>query len=199
MTTKRRRLSAEDARAAILDTAEAQLRARGPDGIRLQDIADELGISHPAILHHFGNRTGLVRAVVQRSLDRLERDIMTALTATDVDASAAEALMARVFAVMRDEGNARVLAWLSLSGSPATARLDHGEKLRAIAAAVHARRPPGAPFEDTLFTVLLAAMAVFGDSIAGDRLREGAGLGADPTARDRFLAWLTRLLLDRVG
>lgn len=199
MTTKRRRLSAEDARAAILDTAEAQLRARGPDGIRLQDIADELGISHPAILHHFGNRTGLVRAVVQRSLDRLERDIMTAVTATDVDASAAEALMARVFAVMRDEGNARVLAWLSLSGSPATARLDHGEKLRAIAAAVHARRPPGAAFEDTLFTVLLAAMAVFGDSIAGDRLREGAGLGDDPTARDRFLAWLTRLLLDRVG
>ena len=57
------RRTAEETRAAILDAAERRLKASGPASIRLQDVAAEAGISHPAVLHHFGSREGLVQAV----------------------------------------------------------------------------------------------------------------------------------------
>ncbi|MBV1885644.1 MAG: TetR family transcriptional regulator, partial [Parvibaculaceae bacterium] len=50
---KRIRRTAEEARRLILDAAEKRLAEQGPEGIRLQDIAKDIGVSHPAILHHF--------------------------------------------------------------------------------------------------------------------------------------------------
>jgi AcrR family transcriptional regulator len=192
MGTRRRR-SAPEAREVILDAARRQLRARGPAGIRLQELAQELGISHPAILHHFGSKRGLVVAVVEQAVADLEGDIVAMLTADRDRAATAESLMAQVFRVMQDEGHARVLAWLALEGEQP--RQEWGrQKLGVIADAVHQIRGHGSR-EDTAFTVLLAASAVFGDAIAGDRLRDSVGLGGDPEARPRFHRWLTRMLL----
>ena len=55
---KRIRRTAEEARRLILDAAEKRLAQQGPEGLRLQDIARDIGISHPAILHHFESREG---------------------------------------------------------------------------------------------------------------------------------------------
>ena len=55
---KRRRLPADEAKTRILEAAQKRLTEGGPDAIRLQDLAADLGISHPAILHHFGSREG---------------------------------------------------------------------------------------------------------------------------------------------
>ena len=67
MSKKRTRLPAEQAKQLIMAAAERHLAAHGPDGIRLKDLASELGISHPAILHHFGSREGLIRALVKKT------------------------------------------------------------------------------------------------------------------------------------
>jgi len=75
----RRRLSGEEARARILDAAGEQLRITGPSGLRLDPIAEELGVSRQALLHHFGTRDGLIAAVVQRGLDDLQTELATAL------------------------------------------------------------------------------------------------------------------------
>src|SRR6187455_592631 len=72
----RRRRTAEQARDEILDAAEKRLRERGPDAIRLQEIAGDVGISHPAVLHHFGSREGLVAAVTERVMGKLERELL---------------------------------------------------------------------------------------------------------------------------
>ncbi|MDO9127858.1 MAG: helix-turn-helix domain-containing protein, partial [Parvibaculum sp.] len=64
---KRVRRTAEEARRLILDAAEERLAKQGPEGLRLQDIARDVGISHPAILHHFESREGLVRALIARA------------------------------------------------------------------------------------------------------------------------------------
>ncbi len=69
---KRIRRKPEDARALILDAAEKSMAAHGPAGIRLQDVAQQAGVSHPTILHHFGSREGLVRALNQRTLEDLK-------------------------------------------------------------------------------------------------------------------------------
>ena len=61
----RTRRSAPEARRAILEAAEKRLREGGPEAVRLQDLARDLGVSHPAILHHFGSREKLIRAVMR--------------------------------------------------------------------------------------------------------------------------------------
>ena len=81
---KRVRRSADDARREILDAAEAMLRDLGPAGIRLHQIADDVGVSHPAILHHFGSREGLIEAGVNRAVERLESDLIEAIAAPPI-------------------------------------------------------------------------------------------------------------------
>jgi AcrR family transcriptional regulator len=191
------RRSAEDAQSLILDAAELQLRERGPDGLRLKELAREVGVSHPAILHHFGSRTELVKAVLVRITKRLEVQIVAELSA-DVDAARGASLLDRVFSVLADRGHARMMAWLFLSGEPVRNPL-MGTHLRTIAETMHRirvqRNPDAADrFEDTLFTVLVAALVPFGRAIAGEQLRRSAGLEDDPDADRRFVVWLANLL-----
>ncbi|HTM22205.1 MAG TPA: TetR/AcrR family transcriptional regulator [Kofleriaceae bacterium] len=195
---RRRRLPAAEARAAILDAAEGMLIERGPDGIRLQELAADLGISHPAILHHFGSRAGLLRALVERTGERLQQELIDTIT-RGVDQDVAAGVLERSFEVLADRKHARTLAWLNLSpeagGGPP---VGHGAQLRRIADVAHAlrvQRHPGRdiPYEDTLYTVSLAGMALFGHAIAGARLQDEAGVDSR-----KFLRWLTRLLLDHL-
>jgi AcrR family transcriptional regulator len=196
------RRSADDAQREILDVTERSLREHGPDGIRLQQIAEEVGVSHPAILHHFGSREGLINAVVRRAVDRLESDLIAAIAAPPSSGRLlGTELIDRAFDVLIGGGHARVLAWLLLSGQwdfPAESRM------RVIAQAAHARRLeleaelyPGAPpatLEDTTFRMLLVAFTIFGEAIAGDAMRQSAGV-TRANARDRFRDWLSELVI----
>ena len=65
---KRIRRTASEAKSMILDAAEKRLREFGPAGIKLQELAADVGVSHPAILHHFGSRDDLVEAVDRKSV-----------------------------------------------------------------------------------------------------------------------------------
>src|ERR1700722_11490401 len=78
---KRVRRRPEDARRLILDAAEASMAAAGPAGLRLQDVARAAGVSHPTILHHFGSRKGLVRALNLRTLEDLKTAVIGQLSA----------------------------------------------------------------------------------------------------------------------
>src|SRR2546421_10348142 len=68
----RSRRTAEEARRLILEAAEKRLIAGGPEALRLQDLARDVGISHPLILHHFGSREGLIGALIARRLEGLD-------------------------------------------------------------------------------------------------------------------------------
>lgn len=195
----RKRRSADEARALILDAAETQLRVGGPDSLRLQSLAADVGVSHPAILHHFGSREGLVQAVWRRTTERLEQQIYSAL-AGPIDETTGATLLDRLFRALGDPGNARAFAWLALTrGDRADDDLGYGSRLRDIADAIHRRRSERRPdragdFEDTLFTVLLATLAMLGNSLAGPALHRSAGLDQDADADRRFIVWLARLI-----
>jgi AcrR family transcriptional regulator len=188
-------------RERILEVAGRMLHEVGPDGLRLQEIARELGISHPLILHHFGNRAGLVHAVVERSMRELESDILaTLITPTGEPPSDPVALIERTFRAFHDQGHARLLAWLSLSG---VSQMERTSKLGDIAQVVHAMRSnelagrgqKAPPFEDSAFVVMLACFALLGDAMCGQAMREGSPLGkADPTGA-RFRTWLAARLV----
>jgi AcrR family transcriptional regulator len=192
------RRSADEARELILDAAEAQLVKHGPDSLRLVQLAEELGISHPAILHHFGSREGLVRAVVTRTAARIERQVFESLRGDMGEADAVQ-LLERIFRALADEGHARLLLWLYLSGHADP--VGYGSKMRNIADTIHALRRthrPNADPDDTLFTVLLAGMTLFGNAVVGGPMRQSAGLPDNDAENARFVAWFARLLHDHL-
>jgi AcrR family transcriptional regulator len=203
---KRIRRSADEARRLILDAAEERLAAQGPEGIRLQDIARDVGISHPAILHHFESREGLVRALIARTSTQLRDKMLTALQSkhNGEDVVEANELISNVFETLSDRGTARLLSWMLLTGrSPESST--SGALVTEIADELHQRRKEdavkhdkGAPDrEDTLFMAILTANAAFGDAIIGRELAKDAGL--DQAGVARFRAWFAKLLHDHAG
>lgn len=195
------RRTATDARAAILDAAEKRLQAVGPAGIRLHDVASEVGVSHPTVLHHFGSREALVQSVIERRIGALERDLLSELAVrAGSDDDPVYGLLECVARTLGPGGHARVVAWLALSGH--APRKEDGGGFDAIARASHELRKirhaergmTTPPYEDTFFVVLLAGLAMFGDAIAGPLFR-GESDAADAEATSaRFRRWLAGVI-----
>ena len=189
------RRTADEAQRLILDAAEKRLQTLGPAGIRLQDVADDVGLSHPTILHHFGSREALVVAVVQRALGVLQADIVKAWDKEGFEPPDAAALLRRVEATLGDEGHARLVVWLALEGRSAP---DPAQIVSVLAGVMHDRRVreigKDAPREDTTFLVMLVTLALVAEAIVGPAVRESAGLADDREAKKRFHEWLAGLI-----
>src|SRR6266852_225455 len=108
---KRIRRTAEEAKSMILDAAEKRLRELGPGGIKLQELAADVGVSHPAILHHFGSRDGLVEAVVRRALDTLREAILEEVRQQMTREVDIPSILDAVFGILAERGHARLVAW----------------------------------------------------------------------------------------
>jgi AcrR family transcriptional regulator len=200
---QRARRSADDAKRLILDAAERRLEAVGPAGLRLQDVAAEVGISHPAVLHHFGSREGLVRAVVARAVATLHADLVKAISAVAADEQGppdGSVLFELVAEMLGARGHARLLAWLLLSGYDPFDSEEARAGWKAVAQTTHelrlarTRRKEKPSYEDTLFTIVLSALALFGQAIAGPSTFEVAGLGRGAAVERRFRTWIAALL-----
>ncbi|MFT3923860.1 MAG: TetR/AcrR family transcriptional regulator [Myxococcales bacterium] len=194
---KRVRRNADETRAEILDVAERHLLEHGPDGLRLQQIAADVGISHPAVLHHFGNREGLIQAVVARAFVSLEEDLIRSISAAQPAGDAALlSAVEQTFAVLVGKGHGRVLSWLLLSGhAPDSSR----SQLKVLAEVVHQKRLAAAPgatvaYEDTVFRLLLVTLSAIGESVAGPTMRKIAGMDERQGAA-RFRSWMAKLLV----
>lgn len=208
---KRIRRTAEEARRLILDAAEERLANGGPEALRLQDIAADVGISHPAILHHFESRDGLVLALTVRTLQSLRDGLLEVLAEVDLQNPNVEAVLASVFGVLSDRGLARLIAWVVLSGRlvpDAVGNSEEAELLKDISDALHALRlraaedhdiPAGNP-QDTMFIVYLVAAAAFGDAVFGLPLIDGFGIDPDdqPQVQQDFRTWFASLISDHL-
>ena len=190
----RRRLTSEDAKEAILAATEKRLREVGPGALRLQEIASDVGLSHPTVLHHVGNREALVAAVVARAMEALEADLLACFTS---EAGPPELLttLHDVDDVLRRRGQARLVAWLALTQAPGT--VNRSSRLGDVAAALHAARGArgqDAPLEDTAFAMMLTATALLGVALVGPGMLGMMGLEADEATMTRFQEWLAALL-----
>lgn len=197
--SRRRRLSSADAREAILAATEKRLREVGPDALRLQEIAHDVGLSHPTVLHHIGSREALVAAVVARSMVALETDLIACFTPGSSPMDIASTLH-KIDDVMRVRGHARLVAWLSLTHPGGLAKKE--SRLAEVAVALHAVRSAfgkEAPFEDTAFGALLASVAMFGLAILGPGLLEMMNLPDNEETLRRFREWFAALLLEHAG
>jgi AcrR family transcriptional regulator len=194
------RRTADDARAAILDAAEKRLQQVGPAGIRLHDVAADVGVSLPTVLHHFGSREALVQSVIERRIGSLERDLLTEMAVpAEGEEHRAGSMLEHVARTLGPGGHARVVAWLALSGH--APREEDSTAFDTIArAAFEVRkarwkaRGEVPDFEDTYFTVMLGALAIFGDAIAGPLFRGEIDPAESERTSTRFRKWLAALL-----
>lgn len=68
----------EDTRAALLDAATRQFADRGFYGTSIAAIADEIGLTKQALIHHFGTKERLYGEVLQQIADQLSADVVEA-------------------------------------------------------------------------------------------------------------------------
>ena len=188
---KRKRRSPEEAREQILAAAERRLAQGGPEALRLVEIAEDVGISHPAILHHFGSRDGLVSALEARAMTRLQDDLLA-----HVEATAGEGFE-RAFTTLREAGHGRLIAWQVLRNG-SDANRDDRAMLKHLADGFHpvrvARAEGETPdYEDTVFWIRLAALSLFGEALIGPLLSDSARRDDAEETHRRFLTWLGAL------
>ena len=192
---RRVRRTPEEAKRLILETAQALVARTGPQGLRLQDIAAEAGISHPLILHHFGSRAGLVRALTREAAAELKDRLVASLTQPE---SSIGEQVDQVFDAFRG-GLAQRLAWLLVEdpdGGPA----NNAMILREIADTLHARRvaaaAPGNTItrDDTEWLIHLVATSAFGEAMYGAQLRRSAGIAGGEESARQFRAWFAALI-----
>ncbi len=195
---RRVRRSAEQARRLILEAAEKRLIEGGPEAVRVQLVARDVGMTDAAVHHHFGSRDGLLEALLRHAGRQVRERIQAAArswTPETVDVAALSDLIAETYA---QRGYARLALWLSFAG-----RRGKGSGMLAdLADALHAIRcararaagrvPPRR--EDTLHWVALFHLVQVADPLVGDAMRRSAGLPSDEKARRRHRAWIAARL-----
>lgn len=75
----RTRLDPEVRRELILDAAERVLAGRVPAEVTFEEIAEAAEVSRGLVHNYFKDRTGLLVALAERALDRLDREVVGSL------------------------------------------------------------------------------------------------------------------------
>jgi AcrR family transcriptional regulator len=186
----RRRLPADEARRRILEAAERELARVGPTGLKLTELAAELGISHPAILHHFGSREGLVSAVVRKAVLSLNEQLVNLLRHSGGDG---RAILDRVVDFYSGRGHARLLAWLALADENRDEA--DAQPLRMLAEELlKLRGSPPEELDELLFRIQVGAFALFGEALLGRAVRRDSGQPDTQEVSERFRRKLLAML-----
>lgn len=183
---KRKRRTAAQAKALVLDTAARRLQAFGLEGLNIVGVAEEAGISHATLIHHFGSSAGMRQALVERMTERLVRDAV----ATFANEQGLEGLFGELFSVFSTGGHAQLLAWRAIEEGN---REQPSESVRALFAGLVdacAERLPGGDVAAARNLIVLVVSAAIGLGIMGAELAELVGWDDDD--QDNFPAWLAR-------
>ena len=123
----RRRAATRD---RILDVAARRFAASGPDGVRLEEIADEADVARGTLYSHFPTKDGLVQEVLRPALQRAMDE---ARDLKDLGAVESVELLLRLYLELwRDHRDSIRLAYRMTPGSLGTLSGLHEEFLRTV-------------------------------------------------------------------
>ena len=138
---RRSTLKADETRELILQAAEQRFASKGFYPTRLEDIADDVGITRTAVIYHFQDKETLYNAVLERLFTQLNSRVNTALTLP---------------AGLPERVEAAVEAWLDFAGArPTLMRLF----MREVAGSEGGLRPEVQRFVEPMFASLIDALA----------------------------------------
>lgn len=146
----RRRLTAEERRAGILDAALAVFSARGYHASSIDDIAREAGISKALIYEHFDSKQGLYGDLLEQNANELFERLASSLAGVEVESGAARlaAGLDAFFAFVEERRDAWRILFRDVSDPETSAALDRiVEQVTVVVAALIAQ-DPGARSQD---------------------------------------------------
>jgi len=187
------RRTAEEAKAAILEVAERHLAEGGPAAVRVQKIGAELGLTDAAIHYHFGNRDGLMRALLHHAGRKLKKAFQGAPKGDGPHLL--EDIVGSLDDTYRRKGHARLAMWLALEGW----RSQGSGMFRPITERLHTARPAEAEIDDTAMAVAALNVFMIGDALAGGDMLAGAGLSIDRRTRERLRGFVTAMFAQSLG
>jgi len=170
---RRRRRTPEEARLEVLACARARLLAGGQDSVTLKAVADDLGMTHANLIHHFGSAEGLQSALMGSMVADLSNALDAAIARLRTDEGAPLELINAVFDAFAEGGAGKLAAWIVLKGD-----LTHLEPVRAaVNGLVEAIRdklgdPMTASPKQLSSAVLFIALSAFGEALIGPPLRD---------------------------
>jgi AcrR family transcriptional regulator len=196
--TKRLRRTPQAAKVAILEAAERRLHDEGPEGVRIQRIAADLGITDAAIHYHFGSREALMDALLRRIGRRLVDDIEATIerwAPDQIDVAALGRLFQRAYA---DERAARLALWLSLAGwRPKGSGMFKSLVEQVHRARIQAARKAGraAPrISDTQYAIALLSAAHMHAAMSGEAVLASVAAGRTGLDQHDFLDFAVELI-----
>lgn len=194
------RVAEGDVRAGIVRAATRLFAAQGFDGTALQEIADAVGVTKPAVLHHFPSKEHIRQAVLDEILEHWQATLPRLLLAASAGKDRFEAVFGelhRFFAA--DVDRARVILRESLDRPAEARRLMLGPVrpwLAAVAGYIRSGQAAGRHHPDLdadAYVLHILGMVV---SLAANASVNLAVLGDDARARyDRELARIARASL----
>ena len=122
----RRRLTAEERRTGILDSALAAFSRKGYHATSLDDVAGEAGISKALIYEHFSSKQELYADLIARNARELTQRVAGALAGVEVESGVARLAtgLEAFFAFVEERRDAWRMLFRESSDPEATAVLD---------------------------------------------------------------------------
>ena len=187
---KRLRRTPDEAREAILAAARERLLRHGLDGLKIADIARDVGMSHATLIHHFGSTSGMRRALLDRMAKALLTEFLGVFERVPPSPTRRSDVLGRLFRALADERHVQLFAWLALEAAGDAEREPVAWAGAPLFAALFDRiaaqeDATGHDREVARFGVLLAVTSAIGFGIASPWLTH-AGLVAGDDALDRF-------------
>lgn len=186
----RRRRTAEESRQLILSTAARRLGEYGLEGLNITGVADDAGLSHATLIHHFGSSEGMRDALTDKMTVELIHDMMAALNEKVPPAN----LINNLFSALNEGGHAKLLAWRAVAGKRrATDFTEFGklfdDLLRTSLASLHTTDE-----REVKKIIFLVTTAALGYGIVGPILPQLLGMSEADIAD--FPAWVAAHLTD---
>jgi AcrR family transcriptional regulator len=168
MTATARTTEATDVRSKVIASATRLIAAHGFDGTSLQDIADAVGVTKPAVLHYFPSKEHIRAAVLESVLEHWRETLPRLLLA----ASAGEGRFDAIFGELQrffgeNPDRARVMVREGLDRPDETRKMLRGPVrpwLSAIAGYIDAGKTTGkqhADLDPEAYVILALQMVVF--------------------------------------
>jgi AcrR family transcriptional regulator len=164
---QRVRRSPEAARDNILAAAESLLVEKGPQSLKLADVAAAAGVANATVLHHFSSIDGVEAALMERMVQQLVDTILAADREIADPAAAREVALTTLFDAFETRGAARLAAWLELTDE-STRLTSVREAIQKVVAnrVAHAGLSPAKAENLVLISVVMAlGVGLFGRTL----------------------------------
>ena len=94
----------------VLEVAERRLREQGLDGLNITGVAEEAGISHATVLHHFGSVAGMRNALADKMILALISDMAEAMSSRVPP----QELIQNLFVTLAEGRHSTLIAWRAI-------------------------------------------------------------------------------------